>query len=233
MSSPGASPDVSGHTLAFRNTLTRAGIAGVLRVLLLCVLVGCGAGADPGEPANRAEPGEPGNSVDPALRSAESTGSAGEDGASADAAADGDDWRTGSIRMERASTGMVTVTDIRTARHDTFDRFVITLAGDSFPTHSAELNAGPAVQCGSGEPVELSGEAVLVVGLEPARAHDDAGNSTLEPRDTAPGFPALLEARLICDFEGHVEWAFGIAETTAFRVLELTEPARIAVDIQH
>lgn len=147
---------------------------------------------------------------------------------------DGDRWVSGSARQEhRQSAGSVTVTDIRAAAHDDFDRFVVTLAGDDFPTHQAEIIPGPAIQCGSGEPVELPGNGALILRLEGARAHEDAGSSTLPARDLQPGLAALLEARMTCDFEGQVEWAFGITDATSFRLLELTDPTRVVIDIRH
>lgn len=144
-----------------------------------------------------------------------------------------DRWVSGEIRREYQPSGNVTAIDIRAASHPGFDRFVVTFAGDEFPAYLAEISNGPAIQCGSGEPVELPGNGVLTLRLESARAHDDAGSGTLPIRDLQPGLMSLLEARLICDFEGQLEWAFGVAEPSSFRVLELTDPTRIVLDIRH
>jgi hypothetical protein len=38
---------------------------------------------------------------------------------------------------------------------------------------------------------------------------------------------------VICDAEGVVEWAIGLAEPNAYHVLELQDPARILIDIKH
>lgn len=191
--------------------------------LLLCTLAGCGRNADPD---TRTDSATTGLSESSPLDSAS-------------ARIDGDlpvaepDWTTASVRVQHQTVGPVTVSEVRIARHEGFDRFVITLLGDSLPSYRAAMTGDPPFQCGSGEPATVSGEAVLTFDLELAQAHDESGNSTLEVRDTLPGLPALREVRVICDFEGHVAWAFGIGDATAFRVLELSDPSRIAVDIQH
>jgi hypothetical protein len=226
MPSPAALPELFVPSLKARqlDPAPRYAASGFL-VLLLWGLTACGAGPESETPRV---------TTDEDVSSASSAASPDEaEGSQVDVTTDDDGWLTAPLRIEREPTGIVTITDVRVARHDSYDRFVITLAGDSLPTLDAELTRGPATFCGSGEAVDLAGEAVLTVGLNPAQAHDEAGNSTLEPRDTAPGLPALLDARLVCDFEGHVVWAFGIAHATAFRVMELSQPARIAVDIRH
>jgi hypothetical protein len=38
---------------------------------------------------------------------------------------------------------------------------------------------------------------------------------------------------LICDFEGQVEWVLGIAAPAAYRVSELTGPARLVLDVSY
>lgn len=151
----------------------------------------------------------------------------------ADVSVDEVRWTTGPTHREYPPADIVTVTGIRATPQEGFDRFIVDLTGDAFPTHHAEMTTGPAIQCGSGEPVSLLGRAVLTFRIEPAQAHDDAGASTLPARDLQTNPAALLETRLICDFEGQVEWAFGLANPTAYRILELTAPRRIVIDIQH
>jgi hypothetical protein len=233
MSLPGARPDLLGQSRVVRRTPQRPGsVRKVPTSLFLSLflslfgIAGCGASADPGTTSDETS-AAPITSEPPSRPSSDTAGTP------VDADTASDRWSTEPVTVERNPAGTVVVTDVRAARHDDFDRVVITLSGDNLPTYRAQITTGPATQCGSGETVSLSGLAVLILGLQPAQAHDDAGNSTIEPRDIAPALPALLEGRLICDFEGHVEWAFGIADATAFRVLELSGPTRIAVDIQH
>jgi antitoxin (DNA-binding transcriptional repressor) of toxin-antitoxin stability system len=89
------------------------------------------------------------------------------------------------------------------------------------------------VRCGSGDPVSIAGMGRLVVRLEPAQAHDERGNPTVEQREWAPGLPAIKEMKLVCDFEAQVEWVLGVAATTPYRVLEAAGPARLTLDVRH
>src|SRR5690606_7373751 len=158
--------------------------------ILLLVLAGCGADAD-SDPAS-GPPDESPSTADPPA----SVAVGGADTV-AEAAVEDGGWTTPPAPAEREVAGVVTVTGFRIARHESFDRFVITFADEAHPTHRVEFASGAAMQCGSGESVDIRGEAVLTVRLEPARAHDDAGNVTVSPRDSVVGLPALIEARVV------------------------------------
>jgi hypothetical protein len=127
----------------------------------------------------------------------------------------------------------VTVRDVRVGRHGAFDRFVVELEGDRVPGYHVEHVDRPVHECGSGLPRELAGQGWLEVRLRPARAHDDRGGSTLANRDRRVGLPVLLELAQTCDFEGTTTWVLGLAAANRYRVLELTNPARLVVDVRH
>jgi hypothetical protein len=116
-----------------------------------------------------------------------------------------------------------------------YDRVVFEFAGDSVPGYHVEYATTTVRRCGSGDPVAIAGAARLVVRFEPAQAHDAQGNATPAERDRALGLPAVREMKLVCDFEGQVEWVLGVAGGGAwpYRVSELTRPARLVVDIRH
>lgn len=122
---------------------------------------------------------------------------------------------------------------VRVAPHAGYDRVVFELAGDSVSGYHVEYATRPVVRCGSGDPVSLAGAARLVVRLEPARAHDDQGNSSVAQRESAPGLRAVKEMKLVCDFEGQVEWALGVAAAAPYRILEERGPARLVLDVRH
>lgn len=123
--------------------------------------------------------------------------------------------------------------DVRYGRHETFDRVVFDFR-DARPGYRIEYVTPPIVQDGSGLPVHISGEGFLQVRFNVAVAHDDAGQPTyLGPREIFPALPALLEIEQTGDFEAYVTWVIGLPGELPFRVLELSDPYRIALDIKH
>ena len=113
-----------------------------------------------------------------------------------------------------------------------YDRVVFEFAGDSVPGYHVEYVTAPVRRCGSGDPVALAGAGRLVVRFEPARAHDERGNPSPVQRERATGLPAVKDMKLVCDFEGQVEWVLGVAAAAPYRVSETTAPARLVVDIR-
>lgn len=74
---------------------------------------------------------------------------------------------------------------------------------------------------GSGEPVDLPGQAFIQLVFTPAQAHDDAGTSTLTAPPVEPvtvGSAALESYVLNGDFEGYVSIALGLTAKAGFRV---------------
>src|SRR5262245_16017334 len=116
-----------------------------------------------------------------------------------------------------------------------YDRIVFEFTTDSVPGYRVEYTTKPVQRCGSGDPVRVAGTGRILVRFQPAQAHDDQGNPTpsLAARHSAPGLTAVREMTLICDFEGQVEWVLGIAAPSAYRVSELTGPARIVLDVSY
>jgi hypothetical protein len=127
----------------------------------------------------------------------------------------------------------VTLKDVRTGRHDRFDRVVFEFSGNELPSYLIEYIDKPVKACGSGDVVPLKGEGWLQIRFEPARAHTDEGKATIAFRELQPKLPNLLEIISTCDFEGQVEWVAGVGSPNAYRVIELKDPTRLAVDIRH
>lgn len=142
------------------------------------------------------------------------------------------DWTAGILEVRNAASGVVTLSVMRTATHESFDRFVLEFQGDELPDYHVEYIDRPVRQCGSGNPVELAGDGWLEIRLEPARAHDDEGEATVEQRESSPGLPVILEAKLTCDFEAVVVWVLGVSSPNRYRVTELQSPARLVVDVR-
>lgn len=123
--------------------------------------------------------------------------------------------------------------DVRTGRHDGFDRIVFEFKGTELPGYYIEYIDKPVRSCGSGEVVPLAGNGWLQIRFEPANAHTEEGKPTLNFRELVPKLPVVLELRSTCDFEAHVEWVAGVTSPNRYRVLELSSPTRLVVDVKH
>ena len=64
-------------------------------------------------------------------------------------------------------------------------------------------------------------------------AHDESGQATAGPREHAFRLPIVIEAKRTCDFEAVVEYVMGVTSPNRYRVIELTGPPRVVVDVRH
>lgn len=136
------------------------------------------------------------------------------------------------VEAQKPGSPLSVLRDVRAARQEGFDRVVFELEGNLVPGYRVGY-VDSAVQCGSGEPVEVAGAALLQVQLVPAQAHTEAGEATVRERERRPGLPVLEEMESICDFEADVTWVLGLAARNRFRVQELSGPPRLVIDIEH
>jgi hypothetical protein len=143
------------------------------------------------------------------------------------------EWTIGVVRRQHQPDGVATLAAARLARNEGFDRIVLEFEGDELPSYHVEYIDRPVRQCGSGDPVPIEGDGWLAIRMQPARAHDDRGSATVEARAIRPALPIVREARLICDFEAHLDWVLGVSSPNHFRVVELGEPSRLVVDVRH
>lgn len=143
------------------------------------------------------------------------------------------EWTTNMVEATHDVTDAPLLTDVRVVPNEGFDRVVLEFIDEEFPSYRIGYVDAPVLQCGSGDPVTIAGEALLLVRLQPANAHDEQGESTIDDRSVASALPVLREVTLTCDFEAHVEWVLGVASVNPFRVMELAEPARLVIDVQH
>lgn len=116
---------------------------------------------------------------------------------------------------------------------DGVERLVFEFDGESVPRYEMAYLEPPYVQCGSGHPVTVAGDAVLQLRLRGTRAHAESAEQilpTVTERDRKLDQPLLRQLILTCDFEGEVEWLLGLTSRLPFRILELESPARLVVD---
>lgn len=138
---------------------------------------------------------------------------------------------TGDSVVAAAGAGIARLVAVRVGGHTTFDRLVFEFAGQA-PGATVRYVA-QVLGDGSGQPIPLRGRAFLEVAMTPADAHDGTGASTLGPLPTITGLAALRDLAPAGDFEAHVTFGVGVADTLLFDAFGLGGPSRIVVDVQH
>ena len=137
------------------------------------------------------------------------------------------------VEAPAQSQGAPLLADVRTGEHEGYDRITFEFEGDGRPAYRIEYITPPATGCGSGLPATIAGAALLQARFAPANAHDDQGTPTFGSTELTPGLTSIVEAVQTCDFEADVTWVIGLSQEVDFRVLELEDPPRLAVDIAH
>lgn len=141
-------------------------------------------------------------------------------------------WSTSPVSKPGNSTGIgsAALVAVRAARHDGYDRITFEFRG-SRPGYSVQY-VPQVTMDGSGAPVSLLGQAFLHVVFMRAVAHDDSGTQTYTgPKVITTNFSSLKQAAFAGDFEGYVSFGLGVRNQVGFRVLELDDPPRIAIDV--
>lgn len=145
----------------------------------------------------------------------------------------------GSLPRTDSDSTATPVRDIRTGRHDCYDRMVVDLPG-------AERGAiGYSVQYvdrlhqdGSGRHIPVTGGAVLEVRVAAPAYDPESGEPTYPARagGTLPGvnltgYRTFRDARFAGSFEGETQIGLGTRARLPFRVLQFD--GRLVIDVAH
>lgn len=132
-------------------------------------------------------------------------------------------------------------TDIRTGAHPCYERIVLEFASfdpavpatrDALPGYRIRYEDRPILDSPRGEPVEVLGEAVLVVSAA-SWMGDMEGRGYAGPRDVRPtNVTHVLQLLQLENFEGMTAWAIGLDARYRYVVTELDAPPRIVIDLQ-
>ena len=136
---------------------------------------------------------------------------------------------TGPVSRERTPRTAPQLVSVRVDERDGYDRVVFTFEG---PMPGYRVRYVPQVTGADGRRVPLRGTAFLEVAFEPARARDPDGTPTFPAATITPSSPELRQVRFAGDFEGQVSFGLGVAGRGGFRVSELRNPTRVAVDVR-
>ncbi|MFD2089975.1 AMIN-like domain-containing (lipo)protein [Blastococcus deserti] len=134
---------------------------------------------------------------------------------------------------EASADAAVTVSDIRIGTHDGFDRVVLEVGGTGTPGWDVRYVDAASSQ-GSGEPVAVTGAAVLQVTLTGAGYPYATGvEEYAGPPLTGTGTSAVTEVVHDATFEGTSVTFVGTAARNPFRVYALENPTRVVVEVAH
>lgn len=133
---------------------------------------------------------------------------------------------------EPSADALVTVRDIRIGRHDGFDRVVFELGGTGTPGWDVQY-VDEATSQGSGNPVEVAGDAVLQVMLTGAGYPYDTGVEEYSGRDPLAVADTEVVTEVVFDatFEGRTVAFLGTTARAPFRVHLLQDPVRVVVEV--
>jgi hypothetical protein len=133
---------------------------------------------------------------------------------------------------EASADAQVTVSEIRTGRQDGYDRVVLELGGTGTPGWDVRY-VDQAHSQGTGDPVEVAGEAVLQVTITGAGYPFDTGVEEWAGPDPLPGNGTRTVTEVAWDatFEGTSVAVVGTTGEAPFRVYALEDPTRVVVEV--
>lgn len=135
------------------------------------------------------------------------------------------------LKTERpGAPSQLLVTNIRTGKHEGFERVVFDLEGTGTPGWFIDFTDRPTQQ-GSGNTVKVDGDAALNVNIDGTVlpfevGHDDPG---LKTTDGHGGF--ITQVVPVGTFEGRSQFFIGLKGQHAYSVQALKEPTRLVIDI--
>ena len=132
------------------------------------------------------------------------------------------------------NTEVALLTAVRAARQEGFDRLVFEFR-NGVPGYQVGF-VEKAVADGSGETVDVNGEAILQIRMENALDADlsdpDAPPTYEGPRRFETDTTVIAEAARTGGFEGVLTWVAGLRVQAPFRVTTLEDPSRLVVDVR-
>lgn len=121
---------------------------------------------------------------------------------------------------------------VRSANQQGFDRVAFEFDSAGLPAWRAEYVERP-INCGSGEPVRVAGNAWLQISFTGAHAHTERGESTGGPRRKKLSQPIARELVRTCAFEGEITYVIGVAKPNAYTPRTMSAPSRLVIDLTH
>ena len=135
-----------------------------------------------------------------------------------------------SAPVATADTPPATLTALGIEVHDGFERVLFTFA-DHVPGILIQPSPGPFARGQSDETIHVNGTAYLAMRMT-ANGHDETGHSASNERTPGPaGKHSITEVVRTDDFEGVLTYVVGLDSPQTFRVLQYSNPPRLAIDV--
>ncbi|NNU27721.1 AMIN-like domain-containing (lipo)protein [Isoptericola sediminis] len=132
---------------------------------------------------------------------------------------------------EPSADAMLTVTGIRVGAHEEYDRVVFDLDGTGTPGYRVQY-VEEAVEPGSGETVDVAGDAVLQVEITGSAMPTDSGVTEYGGDPVAGPGGSIEQVVYRFVFEGTTTAFVGVdGEPRPFQAFTLEDPVRLVVDV--
>jgi hypothetical protein len=131
-----------------------------------------------------------------------------------------------------SAQGHAELTNIRTGKHDNYERIVLDMNG--LPSNSMSREASEVSNCASGNPVPMAGNEILETMFFGAASYDENFDPTYTgPRNFVPqGLTNVKGIAFTCDFEATMGIAVSYDNPNSWhKVFTLTNPDRVVIDI--
>ena len=145
---------------------------------------------------------------------------------------------TNTVTQESESGETALLEAVGMSGHKTYDRIVFTFK-NAVPGYQVGYISKPVTQDGSGAKVNITGDAVLSIRMEPASGFDvNTGEGVMVYKGpkriaaVATGTKAVSEIVRTGDFEAVLTWAAGLPEQLPFAVSTDENPPRLIVDVK-
>jgi hypothetical protein len=129
---------------------------------------------------------------------------------------------------------------VAVGHHEGYDRVVFEFRDEGLPGYRVEYVPPPLKEDGSGDPVDVAGNAFVVVRMEPASGFDlNSGEGEVVYKGpkriagSSAGSTVVKEVVRTGDFEAVLSWAVGLESKVDFRVTTAASPARLIVDFRN
>ena len=146
----------------------------------------------------------------------------------------------GSLPKKAGTLGTDQITNLRSGRHQCFDRLVVDMQGNGAAGYQVRYVSSVG-QAGSGDAVPLRGGAKLQITAMATTYDPETGSPTYDPANPAEavdvsGYDTFRQVALAGSFEGQTTIGLGVRARLPMRAFTIDGPAhqqRLVVDVAH